>query len=164
MISSQKGQGSDWSLYKQGNDSMANSLIGAKSEVDSLSQDTGVFSMPSSMISSNSMALSFAAEMDSSGFFSDMETGRNSCVPDSDQEPAKIHQISPITENSEPESNSSSNESQVDCHKSESVTKVSQQSNIPTTILDVDPVSGEIACLSQSSPSSLVSFSEEYHD
>ena len=144
---------------------MANSLIGAKSEVDSLSQDTGVFSMPSSMISSNSMALSFAAEMDSSGFFSDMETGRSSCVPDHDQEPVKGHQISPITENSEPESNSSSNESQLDCHKSESVIQVSQQSNCPTTtILDVDPHSREIVCLNEFSPSSLVSSIEEYHD
>ena len=72
-----KHQGSDWSINKNGSDSMASSLIG-KSEGDSISQDTGVFSMPSSMISSNSMALSFAAEMDSSGFFSDMETGRSS--------------------------------------------------------------------------------------
>ena len=74
---SSKALGSDWSINKNGNDSMASSLIG-KSEGDSISQDTGVYSMPSSMISSNSMALSFAAEMDSSGFFSDMETGRNS--------------------------------------------------------------------------------------
>ena len=79
MISSQaKYQGSDWSLNKHGNDSMANSLIGKSEGDSSISQDTGVFSMPSSMISSNSMALSFAAEMDSSGFFSDMETGRSS--------------------------------------------------------------------------------------
>ena len=86
MISSQaKYQGSDWSLNKQGNDSMANSLIG-KSEGDSISQDTGVFSMPSSMISSNSMALSFAAEMDSSGFFSDIETGRSSVSGGTDNE------------------------------------------------------------------------------
>ena len=76
LVSSQtKSQGSDWSLHKPSPDSMANSLIG-RSEADSLSQDTGVFSMPSSMISSHSMALSFAAEMDSSGFFSDLESGQ----------------------------------------------------------------------------------------
>ena len=76
LVSSQaKSQGSDWSLHKPSPDSMANSLI-ARSEADSLSQDTGVFSMPSSMISSHSMALSFAAEMDSSGFFSDLESGQ----------------------------------------------------------------------------------------
>ena len=76
LVSSQaKSHGSDWSLHKPSPDSMANSLIG-RSEADSLSQDTGVFSMPSSMISSHSMALSFAAEMDSSGFFSDLESGQ----------------------------------------------------------------------------------------
>ena len=63
--------------------------------------------MPSSMISSNSMALSFAAEMDSSGFFSDLETGRMSGV---EAELPGKHQISPITENSEPESSGSQGE------------------------------------------------------
>ena len=81
LVASQaRSQGSDWSLHKPGSDSMASSLIG-RSEDGSLSQDTGVYSMPSSMISSNSMALSFAAEMDSSGFFSDTDTGRSSCAP-----------------------------------------------------------------------------------
>ena len=80
VASQSRSQGSDWSLHKPGSDSMASSLIG-RSEDGSLSQDTGVYSMPSSMISSNSMALSFAAEMDSSGFFSDTDTGRSSCAP-----------------------------------------------------------------------------------
>merc|ERR1711892_1026059 len=63
-------------------------------------------SMPSSMISSNSMVLSFANEMDSSGFFSDMD-GRTSTVNDGDEYSlSNKTQISPITENSEPESHS----------------------------------------------------------
>ena len=63
--------------------------------------------MPSSMISSNSMALSYAAEMDSSGFFSDLDTGRVSVA----EELSTKHQISPITENSEPDSSGSPGES-----------------------------------------------------
>ena len=95
---------------------MASSLTG-RSDGDSISQvesvdcvlttrccqDTGVYSMPSSMISSNSMALSYAAEMDSSGFFSDLDTGRVSVA----EELSTKHQISPITENSEPDSSGS---------------------------------------------------------
>ena len=100
MWSSSSKQGSDWSLNKQ--DSMASSLTG-RSDGDSISQDTGISSMPSSMISSNSMALSFAAEMDSSGFFSDLDTGRFSAA----EEISAKHQISPITENSEPDSSGS---------------------------------------------------------
>lgn len=101
LVSSQaKNQGSDWSLHKPSPDSMANSLI-ARSEADSLSQDTGVFSMPSSMISSHSMALSFAAEMDSSGFFSDLEstvTGRFSASgAESEDILVTIHFIDIIT-------------------------------------------------------------------
>ena len=121
---------------------MNNSLIG-KSEGDSLSQDTGVFSMPSSMISSNSMALSFAAtEMDSSGFFSDVETGRSSSSAEPEEPvPAMVvtkHQISPITENSEPES-SSSHESQLECHKSSSLLKLSNsdQDDKSSVLLDL---------------------------
>ena len=103
LVASQaRSQGSDWSLHKPGSDSMASSLIG-RSEDGSLSQDTGVYSMPSSMISSNSMALSYAAEMDSSGFFSDLDTGRVSVA----EELSTKHQISPITENSEPDSSGS---------------------------------------------------------
>ena len=106
MVSSTSSKlGSDWSLNKP--DCMGDSVTG-RSEGDST--DTGIYSMsasmPSSMISSNSMALSFAAEMDSSGFFSDLETGRTSGVEDL---PCK-HQISPITENSEPESSGSQTE------------------------------------------------------
>ena len=65
---------------------MASSLIG-RSEDGSLSQDTGVYSMPSSMISSNSMALSFAAEMDSSGCFSDLESAGRSSASGPEPEP-----------------------------------------------------------------------------
>ena len=106
MVSSTSSkQGSDWSLNRP--DCMGDSVTG-RSEGDST--DTGISSMsasmPSSMISSNSMALSFAAEMDSSGFFSDLETGRTSGV---EELPSK-HQISPITENSEPDSSGSQTE------------------------------------------------------
>ena len=108
MVSSTSSKlGSDWSLNKP--DCMGDSVTG-RSEGDST--DTGIYSMsasmPSSMISSNSMALSFAAEMDSSGFFSDLETGRMSGV---EVEMASKHQISPITENSEPDSSGSPGES-----------------------------------------------------
>ena len=107
MVSSTSSKlGSDWSLNKP--DCMGDSVTG-RSEGDST--DTGISSMsasmPSSMISSNSMALSFAAEMDSSGFFSDLETGRMSGV---ESELPSKHQISPITENSEPESSGSQTE------------------------------------------------------
>ena len=107
MVSSTSSKlGSDWSLNKP--DCMGDSVTG-RSEGDST--DTGIYSMsasmPSSMISSNSMALSFAAEMDSSGFFSDLETGRMSGV---EVELPGKHQISPITENSEPESSGSQGE------------------------------------------------------
>ena len=108
MVSSTSSKlGSDWSLNKP--DCMGDSVTG-RSEGDST--DTGISSMsasmPSSMISSNSMALSFAAEMDSSGFFSDLESGRMSGV---EVELPSKHQISPITENSEPDSSGSQGES-----------------------------------------------------
>jgi len=110
-VSCQSKHGSDLTLniIKPGGDSMAESVTG-KSEADSLSQDLGIASMsssmPSSMISSNSMVLSFANEMDSSGFFSDID-GRTSTVNDGDEfSLSNKTQISPITENSEPDSHS----------------------------------------------------------
>eukprot|EP00090_Calanus_glacialis_P010277 TRINITY_DN18660_c0_g1_i3.p1 TRINITY_DN18660_c0_g1~~TRINITY_DN18660_c0_g1_i3.p1 ORF type:complete len:2160 (-),score=462.58 TRINITY_DN18660_c0_g1_i3:1392-7538(-) len=109
-VSCQGKQGSDLIFNtKASGDSMADSVTG-KSEADSLSQDMGIASMsssmPSSMISSNSMVLSFANEMDSSGFFSDMD-GRTSTVNDGDEYSlSNKTQISPITENSEPDSHS----------------------------------------------------------
>ena len=84
-------------------------------------------SMPSSMISSNSMVLSFANEMDSSGFFSDMD-GRTSTVNDGDEYSlSNKTQISPITENSEPDSHSEAG-SQYD-QKSSLVLKSSDDTN-----------------------------------
>ena len=84
-------------------------------------------SMPSSMISSNSMVLSFANEMDSSGFFSDID-GRSSTVNDGEEfSISNKTQISPITENSEPDSHSEAG-SQYD-QKSSILFKSSEDTN-----------------------------------